>query len=114
MSGIDFINTGIALTNPAGENIVVNRTDNGQSSLTLDFQTQTQLGEYVLSISPQDLAGNQSTAPFVYRLQIDVPLPVVSSVRISGKLGTIVYANGDCHEHSRYFRRFEWCWLGLQ
>ena len=95
VSGIDFINTGIALTNPAGENIVVNRTDNGQSSLTLDFQTQTQLGEYVLSISPQDLAGNQSTAPFVYRLRIDIPLPTVSSVHISGKLGTIVYAKGD-------------------
>ncbi|MDE0399968.1 MAG: Ig-like domain-containing protein [Candidatus Poribacteria bacterium] len=95
VSGIDFINTGIALTNPAGENIVVNRVDNGQSRLTLDFQTLTQLGEYVLSITPQDLAGNQSTAPFVYQLRIDVPLPTVSSVRISGKLGTIVYANGD-------------------
>ena len=95
VSGIDFINTGIALTNPAGENIVVNRTDNGQSSLTLDFQTQTQLGEYVLSISPQDLAGNQSAAPLVYRLRVDVPLPTVTSVLIGGKLGTIVYVNGD-------------------
>ena len=95
ISGIDFINTGITLTNPAGENIVVNRTDNGQSNLTLDFQGVTLLGEYVLSIIPQDLAGNQSTAPFVYRLRIDVPLPTVSSVRINGKLGTIVYANGD-------------------
>ena len=95
ISGIDFTNTGIALTNPTGENIVVNRTDNAQSVLTLDFQTLTQPGEYVLSITPQDLAGNQSAAPFVYRLRIDVPLPTVSSVRISGKLGTIVYANGD-------------------
>lgn len=95
VSGIDFINTSIALTNPAGENIVVNRADNGQSTLTLDFQAPTQLGEYVLSITPQDLAGNQSTAPFVYRLRIDVPLPTVSSVLISGKLGTIVYTNGD-------------------
>ena len=95
VSGIDFINTGIALTNPAGENIVVNRTDNGQSSLTLDFQTQTQLGEYVLSISPQDLAGNQSAAPLVYQLRVDVPLPTVTSVLIGGKLGTIVYVNGD-------------------
>ena len=95
VSGIDFINTDIALTNPTGENIVVNRTDNGQSSLTLDFQVLTLLGEYVLSITPQDLAGNQSTAPFVYRLRIDVPLPTVNLVLISGKLGTIVYVSGD-------------------
>ena len=32
VSGIDFTNTGIALTNPAGENIVVNRADNGKVS----------------------------------------------------------------------------------
>lgn len=98
VSGIDFTNTGIAFTNPTGENIVVNRADNAQRVLTLDFQTLTQPGEYVLSITPQDLAGNQSAAPFVYRLRIDVPLPTVSSVRISGKLGVIVYVNGDASD----------------
>ena len=95
VSGIDFANTGVTLTNSTGESISVNRFDDGQSVLTLDFQALTQLGEYVLSITPQDLAGNQSTAPFVYRVRIDVPLPTVSSVLISGKLGTIVYVNGD-------------------
>ena len=95
VSGIDFVNTGIALTNPTGENIVVNQTDNGQSRLTLDFQALTQLGEYVLSITPQDLAGNQSASPFVYRLRIDRPLPTVTSVIIGDKLGTIVYVNAD-------------------
>ena len=95
VSGIDFINTNVTLTNPAGESILVNRSDDGQSVLTLDFQDLTQLGEYVLSITPQDLAGNQSTAPFVYRLRVDVPLPTVTSVLIGGKLGTIVYVNGD-------------------
>ena len=95
VSGIDFINTNVTLTNPAGESISVNRSDDGQSVLTLDFQDLTQLGEYVLSITPQDLAGNQSTAPFVYRLRVDVPLPTVTSVLIGGKLGTIVYVNGD-------------------
>ena len=95
VSGIDFANTGVTLTNSAGESISVNRFDDGQSVLTLDFQALTQLGEYVLSITPQDLAGNQSTAPFVYRVRIDVPLPTVSSVLISDKLGTIVYVNGD-------------------
>ena len=95
VSGIDFINTNVTLTNSAGETISVNRSDDGQSVLTLDFQALTQLGEYVLAITPQDLAGNQSAAPFVYRLRVDVPLPTVSSVLISGKLGTIVYVNGD-------------------
>ena len=94
-SGIDFANTGVTLTNPAGESILVNRLDDGENVLTLNFQALTELGEYVLSITPQDLAGNQSTAPFVYRLRVEVPLPTVSSVLISGKLGTIVYANGD-------------------
>ena len=95
VSGIDFANTGVTFTNPTGENISVNQSDDGQSVLTIDFQTLTPRGEYVLSITPQDLAGNQSTAPFVYRVRIDVPLPTVSSVLISGKLGTIVYVNGD-------------------
>ena len=95
VSRIDFINTNVTLTNPAGESISVNRSDDGQRVLTLDFQDLTQLGEYVLSITPQDLAGNQSTAPFVYRLRVDVPLPTVTSVLIGGELGTIVYVNGD-------------------
>ncbi len=95
VSGIDFINTNVTLTNPAGESILVNRSDDGQSVLTLDFQDLTQLGEYALAITPQDLAGNQSSVPFVYRLRVDVPLPTVTSVLIGGKLGTIVYVNGD-------------------
>ena len=95
ISGIDFANTGVTFTNPSGENIAVNRLDDGKNILTFDFQALTARGEYVLSITPQDLAGNQSAAPLVYRLRIDVPLPTVSSVLIGGKLGTIVYVNGD-------------------
>ena len=95
VSGIDFANTGVTFTNPSGESISVNRLDDGENVLTLNFQALTALGEYVLSVTPQDLAGNQSAAPLVYRLRIDMPLPTVSSVRISGKLGTIVYVNGD-------------------
>ena len=95
VSGIDFTNTAATLTNPAGENIPVNRFDDAGSLLTLAFQALTQLGEYVLTITPQDLAGNQSTAPLVYRFRVDVPLPQVISVLISEKLGTIVYVNGD-------------------
>ena len=95
VSGIDFANTGVTFTNPSGESISVNRLDDGESVLTLNFQALTALGEYVLSITPQDLAGNQSAAPLVYRLRIDVPLPTVTSVLMGGKLGVIVYVNGD-------------------
>ena len=93
-SDVDFANTGVTLVSPDGENIPINRFDNGRTTLTLNFRSLTQPGEYVLSITPQDLTGNQSTAPFVYRFQIDVALPIVSSVLIDGKIGTIVYVNG--------------------
>ena len=93
-SDIDFVNTNITLVSPDGENIPINRFDNGQTTLTLNFRTLTQPGEYALSITPQDLTGNQSTAPFVYKFQIDVVLPIVTSVLIDGRAGTIVYVNG--------------------
>ena len=53
VSGIDFANTGVTFTNPSGESISVNRLDDGENVLTLNFQALTQLGEYVLTITPQ-------------------------------------------------------------
>ena len=91
---VDFGATVVSLMGPGETVIPVNRVDNGQAVLTLNFQTLTQRGEYTLSITPQDLAGNQGAAPFVYRFRIDVALPVVSSVLIDGKSGTLVYVNG--------------------
>ena len=93
-SDIDFENTSVTLVSPDSENIPINRFDNGRTTLTLNFRNLTQPGEYVLSITPQDLSGNQSTAPFIYRFQIDVALPIVSSVLVDGRVGTIVYVNG--------------------
>ena len=94
-SDVDFANTDVSLVGPSGEDIPINRFDNGQRTLTLNFQALTQAGEYALSIAPQDLTGNQSTAPFVYRFQIDVALPSVSSVLIDDKIDTIVYVKGE-------------------
>ena len=94
-SDVDFANTGVTLIGPAGANIPVNRLDNGRTTLTLNFGALTQVGEYILSISPRDLIGNQSTAPFVYRFRIDLALPTVSSVLISGKVDGIVYLNSS-------------------
>ena len=92
---INFDETTVSLAGPDGADIPLNRLDDGQNVLTLNFQILTQGGEYVLSITPQDLAGNQSTVPFVYRFRIDVPLPTVSSVVIGGKSGALVYQNFD-------------------
>ena len=94
-SDVDFANTSVTLVSPSGESIPINRSGNGRTTLTLNFQALTQPGEYVLSITPRDLAGNQSTAPFAYRFHLDIALPIVSSVLIDGKFGTIVYVNGD-------------------
>ena len=94
LSDVDFANTDVTLTGPTGENIPINRLNDGATNLTLNFQALTQPGEYSLSITPQDLAGNKSAAPFVYRMRIDVLLPTVTSVLIADKLGTIVYVNG--------------------
>ncbi|MDE0469903.1 MAG: Ig-like domain-containing protein [Candidatus Poribacteria bacterium] len=91
---VDFGATVVSLMGPGETVIPVNRVDNGQAVLTLNFQALTQRGEYTLSVTPQDLTGNQSTSPFVYRFRIDVALPVVSSVLIDGKSGTLVYVNG--------------------
>ena len=90
-SDIDFANTNVTLVNPTGGSIPINRFDDGKTTLTLNFGALTQPGEYLLSITPQDLTGNQSTAPFVYRFQIDLALPVVSSVLIDGNVEGIVY-----------------------
>lgn len=92
-SDIDFANTSVTLVSPDGTNIPINRFDNGQTTLTLNFGALRQSGEYILSITPQDLTGNQSTGPFIYRFKIDVILPSVSSVLIDGKVGAIVYVN---------------------
>ena len=92
---VDFGATVVSLMGPGETVIPVNRVDDGQNVLTLNFQALTQRGEYTLSITPQDLAGNQSAAPFVYRFRIDVALPIVNSVLVDGKAGTLVYVNGS-------------------
>ncbi len=92
-SNIDFANTNVTLVDPTGGNVLINRFDDGKTTLTLNFGALTQPGEYLLSITPQDLTGNQSPAPFVYRFQIDLVLPIVSSVLIDGNADGILYLN---------------------
>ncbi len=91
---IDIGNTAVSLTGPDGEAIAINVTHDGKSSLTLNFSRLTASGNYSLSVTPQDYAGNVSPRPFVYPFRLDVALPRVSAVAIGGKIGTVVYVNG--------------------
>ena len=90
---IDISNTAVSLTGPDDTDIAINVTHEGKSSLTLNFSRLTASGNYSLSVTPQDYAGNVSPRPFVYPFRLDVALPKVSAVAIGGKIGTVVYVN---------------------
>ena len=90
---IDISNTAVSLTGPDDTDIAINVTHEGKSSLTLNFSRLTASGNYSLSVTPQDYAGNVSPRPFVYPFRLDFALPTVSSVVIGGKIGTVVYVN---------------------
>ena len=90
---IDISNTAVSLTGPDDTDIAINVTHEGKSSLTLNFSRLTASGNYSLSVTPQDYAGNVSPRPFVYPFRLDVALPKVSAVEIGGKIGTVVYVN---------------------
>ena len=94
---INFSNMVIALKNSDGSEIALNRSDNGQSVLTLSFAELDEPGDYSLEIIPQDLFGNQSTRAFIYpfRLDFEVSLPQVVSVLIDGNADALVYVNGS-------------------
>ena len=91
---IDIGNTAVSLTGPDDADIAINVTHDGNNSLTLNFSRLTASGNYSLSVTPQDYAGNVSPRPFVYPFRLDFALPKVSAVEIGGKIGTIVYVNG--------------------
>ena len=90
---IDISNTAVSLNGPDDTDIAINVTHEGKSSLTLNFSRLTASGNYSLSVTPQDYAGNVSPRPFVYPFRLDFALPTVSSVVIGGKIGTVVYVN---------------------
>ena len=91
---IDIGNTAVSLTGPDDADIAINVAHDGNNSLTLNFSRLTASGNYSLSVTPQDYAGNVSPRPFVYPFRLDLALPKVSAVEIGGKIGTLVYVNG--------------------
>ena len=98
---VDFENTVITLVNSdatdasgelAAVEIPLTLEDDGISQMTVSFLELNQIGTYVLSIRPQDIAGNVATGAFNYTFILDIPLPSVSSI-IIGDAETV--AGGD-------------------
>ena len=105
---INFANTQITLMGPESfdENgnsttpsIPLTLDDDGVSQVTLSFLDLEQIGAYILSVTPQDVAGNAAAGPTDYRFILEIPLPRVSSVVIGGietdVSGDVVYVNAD-------------------
>ena len=105
---INFANTQITLMGPEstttdGESttpsIPLTLEDDGVSQMTLSFLDLEQIGAYVLSVTPQDVAGNAAAGPTEYRFLVEIPLPRVGSVVIGGieteTSNDVVYANAD-------------------
>ena len=110
---IDFANTQITLMGPestvtsddsttpsiTAPSIPLTVDDDGVSQVTLSFLDLEQIGSYILSVTPQDVAGNAAAGPADYRFVLEIPLPRVSSVVIGGietdASGDVVYVNAD-------------------
>ncbi len=105
---IDFANTQITLMGPelssasdesTAPSIPLTLEDDGVSQMTLSFLDLEQIGSYILSVTPRDVAGNAAAGAADYRFILDIPLPRVSSVVIGGieteASSDVVYVNAD-------------------
>ena len=108
MRQIDFANTQITLMGPesfdesgasTAPSIPFTLENDGISQVTLHFLDLEQIGTYILSVTPQDAAGNAAADAVDYRFILDIPLPRVGSVVIGGieteTSGDVVYVNAD-------------------
>ncbi|MDE0317427.1 MAG: Ig-like domain-containing protein [Candidatus Poribacteria bacterium] len=96
---VDFENTQVLLLDPDGQTIPITQEDDGVSQLTLSFAELTQIGQYTLSVTPQDKAGNAAQSPIQFSFNLEFILPGVESVRIGDTvtLGSadIAYVNAN-------------------
>lgn len=73
--------------------------NDGVSEVTVSFLDLEQIGSYVLSVTPQDVAGNVAAGAVAYRFILDIPLPQVSSVVIGETVAEtssdVVYVNAN-------------------
>ncbi len=91
---VDFENTVVTLVDPDSNEIAARKSIDGETLLTLSFQNLARLGSYTLTVTPIDNIGNVSDSPFIYKFNLDIAVPVVTSVLIDGQIGAIVYVKG--------------------
>ena len=96
---VDFANTQAELLDPDDQTIPLTREDDGVSQLTLSFADLTQIGQYTLSVTPQDIAENVAQSPTQFPFKLEFILPWVESVIIGDTVtlgsGDIAYVNAD-------------------
>ncbi len=96
---IDFANTSVSLIDPDDLTIPITQGDDGVSQLTLSFVGLTQIGQYTLSVIPQDIAGNAAQSPIQFQFNLQFILPDVASITIGDTvtLGSAdtAYVNAD-------------------
>ena len=96
---VDFANTTVSLLDPSGAAIPFTKGDDGVSQLTLNFVPLTQIGQYTLQITPQDVAGNAAENARQYAFNLEFILPDVASVVIGETVTLsstdVVYVNAE-------------------
>ena len=96
---VDFASTQVSLVDPDDFTIPLTQKDDGVSQLTLSFAELTQIGQYILSVTPQDISGNVSQNPTQFTFDLEFILPDVESVIIGDTVtlgsGDIAYVNAD-------------------
>ena len=95
---VDFENTVVSLVGPDSIEIALHRSNDGDSVLTLNFQNLSNLGTYTLNVTPTDRIGNISQHPYVYKFDLEIAVPVVTTILIGGQSGAIVYVNDSVGE----------------
>ncbi len=95
---VDFENTVVTLVDPDSNEITARKSIDGETLLTLSFQNLAKLGSYTLTVTPIDNIGNVTASPFIYKFNIDIAVPVVTSVLIDDQSGAIVYVKGTAGE----------------
>ena len=99
---VDFESTLVSLVGPGGTDVPINKINDGRKVLTVSSQALTDDGEYVLSITPRDRAGNEGGIiyrKFVYDTEdphITAPTPFILNQQpityISGGLRQLQFA----------------------
>ena len=91
---VDFANTAVNLVGPDSQTISLNISPDGLTQLTARFVELTQAGVYILSVTPQDIAGNVAQGAVQYSFRLVLTLPSVSTVELGGQTGDVVFLNG--------------------